>query len=110
MKIKIPLENPFLGWNEQTQCFGNYATDELGIECGPKAEGAARWCAMGRLCYMEVDRVLISGFSRWCMDNYNNQPVTVLNDGLHWTPRDFAWAWQKFEVDLAAQPERYAVK
>jgi len=99
--------NPFTNWKVEEQCFGNYATDELGIEVTPRSDEACRWCAQGWLHRAMIPRTLQAGFNRWLLHHYDGHPMTVLNDVKHWTPLDFAFAWEKFVLDLRTSPDTY---
>ncbi len=105
MRVKYPQQNPFMNWTEENQCFGKYATDELGEESGPQQHRTCRWCAIGWLHFMRVPQIFVTQFNQWCMANFNGQPLTVLNDINYWKPRDFEFAWDKFVKDLEANPQ-----
>jgi len=99
--------NPFDQWNPLTQCFGCYATDDLGIEVKPASETASRWCAQGWMNHEHIPRQIQSGFNRWLIDHYNGNPITVLNDICGWKPIDFSFAWDKYMIDLRSRPDYY---
>jgi len=100
--------NPYTSWHPETQCFGTWATDELGENIRPQHPDAARWCALGWLHARHVPKALIVSFNRWCVEHYNNACVTVLNDINYFQPRDFAFAWDCFLEDFKARPDAYS--
>jgi len=99
--------NPYENWQPSEQCFGQYATDDLGMEINPRHESASRFCAQAWLKHKGVPNRISDGFNRWCLDHYEGQPITVLNDINGWKPIDFVFAWEKYILDLRADPARY---
>jgi len=96
MQSTIEQRNPFRNWHMTQQCFGNYATDELGREINPKNPTACRWCALGWLKFIGTDPMLVTMFNSWCVDNLGGKTIAELNDVDSWLPVNFEQAWNRF--------------
>lgn len=99
MKSTIEQRNPFRNWSPTQQCFGNYATDETGMEIDPRNQNACRWCALGWLKFMGVDPALIAAFNTWCIETLGKKSVAELNDVDYWSPKTFEQAWNRFMTE-----------